>query len=608
MTISGFGTEHAAAATPATSTAVPEDAQARTVVDVGAEPDFERLRELLIGAERRALDEAHARIAELEKAQRELPRRLPDALDASMRIEHTNVRVADALAVPVAQALGVAVRNNRQGLIDALFPVIGPLIRKAIAEALRSLVADLNGAIESSFTPRGVKWRIEAWRAGVPYAQVVLKHRLDYRIDHVFLIERRTGLVLCHEAAPDLPPLDADAIAGMLTALGDFVDDSVGAGSGGTLESARVGEHLVWVVQGPRANLACFMRGIPPAELRERLEQRLEEIHSDFAELPEGADVRSDSRAVAWHDALQPASLMLADDSRAPPSRRASRWPWLLALLLILIALTWFFARREQWDARVDALRARLVAQPGFVLQRIDSTPWRALTVHGLLDPDAAPLSGLFASARLGAIRPKLDSAGYLSTDDAVIARRAARLLVPPAGVRVAVAAGVLKLEGSAPTAWIAATRERAGWIAGVREVDFALTPDTSAALHARAEIDQLAQALPAHQVLFDAGTQAVAGATAVVDDIVRVARRALALEKTANVRIAFVSAGSSDDTGNDQTNARVREARARWLAQALVARDIPRVTAAEAGGEVGTTPTPRRSAYLRMTISAPAK
>ena len=183
--------------------------------------EFERLRELLLGEERRALDAARARIAELERTQDNLSQRLPGALEA-LADEASTTRVANALAAPVSQALGAAVQRNRQSLIDVLFPIIGPLIRKSIAEALRNLVADLNGAIESSFTLRGLKWRVEAWRAGVPYAQVVLKHRLAYAIDHVFLIERDSGLVLHHEAAPGLPELDKDAIAGMLTALGDF--------------------------------------------------------------------------------------------------------------------------------------------------------------------------------------------------------------------------------------------------------------------------------------------------------------------------------------------------------------------------------------------------
>jgi hypothetical protein len=148
------------------------------------------------------------------------------------------------------------VREQRQTVVDALFPVIGPAIRKAIAEYLRTFVEGMNSALEASLTPRGLRWRFESWRTGTPYAMVVLRHTLRFKLDHLFLIERDSGLVLDRRSAPDLPDLDSDAIAGMLTAIGEFVKDSVGREQGGALESARVGEHVLWVLEGPRANFA----------------------------------------------------------------------------------------------------------------------------------------------------------------------------------------------------------------------------------------------------------------------------------------------------------------------------------------------------------------
>ncbi|MEP7098260.1 MAG: hypothetical protein ABI748_11395, partial [Dokdonella sp.] len=439
-----------------------------------APADFERLREILIGDERRALDAAHARIEKLENTQNDLAQRLPGALEAVRSGSETR-RMANALIEPVELALGTAVKKSPQTLVDALFPIIGPLIRKAIAEALRNLVADLNSAVESSLSPRGLKWRIEAWRAGVPYAQVVLKHRLTYRIDHVFLSARESGLVLQHQSAPDMPELDADAIAGMLTALGDFVSDSVGGKSGDTLDSFRVGEYLVWVVQGPRANLSCFMRGVPPASLRGLLEQRLEDIHAQFSGVPD-KDLRAAGDVALRHEWLQPTTLLSeAGVASEPTQTRPSRWPALLVVLAIAFAIGWSAISRERWHARIEALRAQLNGHAGFVLTGIEARPWRAVTVHGLLDPDAAPLAPEFGAAELGAVTPTLVTAGYLSSDDAIVARRAERLLAPPADVRFAVKQGVLTITGNAPSAWIADAREHAGWIAGVNRIEWAL-------------------------------------------------------------------------------------------------------------------------------------
>ncbi|MCB1572150.1 MAG: hypothetical protein KDI72_14220, partial [Xanthomonadales bacterium] len=159
--------------------------------------DLDRLKQILLAEEREKLRLAEQRVAELEQKNRELSALLPSLVRAAPQEPMTR-----ALASPVAAALGSAVRDNRASIVDALFPVIGPIIRKAIAEALRGLMSDLNRVLEYGFSPRGIRWRIEAWRSGVPFAQIVLRHTLRYGIDHVFLIERDSGLVLHRQSSP----------------------------------------------------------------------------------------------------------------------------------------------------------------------------------------------------------------------------------------------------------------------------------------------------------------------------------------------------------------------------------------------------------------------
>lgn len=607
MTSSGFGDAAGRPAAPARVIApapAPEAAAGPALREAPpAAGDFERLRELLLGDERRELAAARARIEELERAQRDLPGRLPDAAVEALRNEHGNPRVAAALSEPVAQALGTAVQKHRQSLVDALFPILGPMIRKSIAEALRSLVANLNGAIESSFTVRGLKWRFEAWRGGVPYAEVVLKHRLAYGIDHVFLIERASGLVLHHASAPGLPPLDADAIAGMLTALGDFVDDSVGGDNGGTLESAQVGEDLVWIEHGPRANLACFVHGVPPAQLRTLMEQRLEEVHARLLALPADAPPRSIGDDALVRGLLEPAALLRdTDEATAPPAaRKPSRLPLLIVALLAIALLGGFAWQRWRWDARVDALRARLAAHPGFVLTGIDARAWRALTVHGLLDPDAEPLDAVLAGAGLGAVVPVLDANGYVCADDAVIARRAARLLAPPASAAIVVRDRVLRLSGTAPQAWIDAALARAAWITGVARVESTLAPTGDAMADARAEITRIVAGLQLRHVPFVQDGEPAAGADAIVDELAASLRRIATLAPIARVEVETVAYGSNDDSGGSEANARVRGQRAQWLEHALATRGVAGVRVAEAA-EASDAPN-RRGAGLRAIV-----
>ena len=502
-----------------------------------------------------------------------------------------------ALAMPVAHALGAAVHENRQVVIDVLSPVIGPAIRKAITEGLRNFVAEVNGALESGFTPRGVRWRVEAWRSGVPYAQIVDEHTLNYRIDHVFLIERDSGLVLDRESAPHLTKLDADAIAGMLTAIGAFVRDSVGRDGSGTLDAARVGEHLLWIMRGPRANLACFIHGVPPAQLHTLLERRLEAIHARFG----AGSYQVDDAA---RQSLRPDELMREVRAAHRSSAAESRWPVRIALLALLALFGWTMVRYGRTDAWIEGVRTRLAAHPGFVLTGLERHG-NNVTVRGLLDPDAEPIA---TSLGNDADRVKVDTAGYVSTDDAIIAHRARRLLAAPDSATIAVNGGTLALGGSAAAEWIDDARVRAAWVPGVRGVEFSVVREGDAAalaLAARAALAALAGSVPERRIAFVRETEPAPDAAPVLDAIIADAQRAQALAVTAGVAIAWIATGTGDDHGSAETNARVRDVRAHWLAGALGAHGVANVRTA-ADGDTAATDVPERSAFVRLVVQEP--
>lgn len=552
--------------------------------------ELSRLRELLLGADLRELAEARRRIAELEAAQRDLPSRLPTAAAQALRTEHARERAAELLAEPVTRALGNTVRTNRQYLVDALFPVIGPVVRRAIAEALRTMVANLNVALESSFTLRGLKWRVEAWRSGVPYAQVVLRHRFMCSIDHVFLIERDSGLLLHHVSAPGVSDLDPDAIAGMLTALSDFVGDSVGEREGSALASAEVGDHVVWIEHGTRANLACFIRGVPPASLRTLMEQRVERVHERFLEWPDDAtlpDICRQGKA-ELDDLLAPASFLqeIGRDEEAD-ARRGPRGPALLVLGALALAGLALLVAKLVWDHRVDALRARLEHRPGFVLTGMTGKAWRSLEIGGLVDADAEPLADVLAAAGLGPVDPVLLTRGYIATDDAIIERRATRLLQPPHGVRLSVQSGVLHLAGRAPAEWVEHARERATWIPGTAGVRFAVEADGPTRAERLAEARSTAASI--NEFCFEFAPSSEVPSREYAGELDRMAgeiRRVLDLARATGLAPRVAAVGYADSSGDAVGNAWLRARRAHWLADRIVERgvaDVAVVTSANA-------------------------
>ena len=179
-------------------------------------------------------------------------------------------QLAKVLAPTLERATQASIRKNPGTLVGILYPLMGPAIRKSIAENLDGTLQRLNQAFKHSFSWQGLKWRLEALRTGSSFADVVLKHTVEFRVEHIFLIHRKTGLLLEHVAAPEAAAQDPQLVSGMLTAIQDFVRDSFEGAQkdgGGGIDSLRLGDLLLWCEEGPFAFLAAVIRGNPPESL-----------------------------------------------------------------------------------------------------------------------------------------------------------------------------------------------------------------------------------------------------------------------------------------------------------------------------------------------------
>src|ERR1044072_1717699 len=96
------------------------------------------LRRLLVGPEQQELVQLRQR---LDRQDSLLPgdvgRVLPERGQLRSRKDR---KITQALMPTVEEAIGISVKRNPQTLVDALFPVMGPAIRKAISEALSGMV------------------------------------------------------------------------------------------------------------------------------------------------------------------------------------------------------------------------------------------------------------------------------------------------------------------------------------------------------------------------------------------------------------------------------------------------------------------------------------
>lgn len=378
--------------------------------------EFDALRRLLIGPEQHRIEELSEEIESRELTPEELADRLPEAIALSASKDD---QLGRALGPTIETALKESIRRDPQEVATAIFPVLGPAIRKAIAETMAALVRSINTTVEQSFSINGIKWRLEAWRTGVPYPEIVIKHALVYRVEQAFLIHAETGLLLAHASAQDLNVADADLISGMLSAIQDFVHDSFRPSEGGTLRTFSVGEHTVQVEAGPRALLALVIRGQAPDTLLLKQQDTLETVHLEYAS--QLADFSGDSAPFASARPLLESCLETVLSTERRGEKRRLVWlKWALPLILIVALAAGFWIRSTmRWHRALAALRA----EPGVVV--VDaSRGWRRWNISGLRDPIARDPASIIASAGISPPRLSGKFVPFLSLDPAIVAKR----------------------------------------------------------------------------------------------------------------------------------------------------------------------------------------
>lgn len=264
----------------------------QTIDLVTEDSGLEDLRSVLLRPDRELHEQQRLEITELQKRVDYLEQLIVDTagragavdevlVDAVSRSKREQGILGAALQPEVERAVYLSARSDDPMLAEALYPVIGPAVRKMIANMF-----SLDKSNSST----------------------------TFRVEQVLLIERSTGLMLASTATDQQALDDADVVSGMIDALVSFVQDAFEAPSHDGLQDFRVGDLSVLVESGPRAVIASVVRGIPTADYSEVSAKMLERFHVEYADELDAFDGNLEpfegaaDRLAEFHDATAAAS------------------------------------------------------------------------------------------------------------------------------------------------------------------------------------------------------------------------------------------------------------------------------------------------------------
>jgi outer membrane protein OmpA-like peptidoglycan-associated protein len=531
-----------------------------------SEDALAELRRLILGLEQSQLAKLQERLDNPKLRATDISQVLPEAI---ILRSSQDSNLATALMSTVEEVVKSSIKKDRKTLVDALFPVMGPAIRKAITDALLKMLQSFNQVLENSLSWRGLQWRLEALRTGKSFAEVVLLHSLVYRVEQVFLIHRETGLLLQHVAAASIAFQDADLVSGMLTAIQDFVRDSFGMQSDEGIETIRVGELTVWISRGPELVLAGAVRGSPPEHLRSVFHEALENIHLEQT----GALDSFQGDAAPFETSRHHLETCLQAQFSSKQGK-FSPFFWVAIGVILVAAGVWaFFAARNhlRWTDYLERIRG----QQGIVVTSAEKRHGKYF-ISGLRDPLAADPTVLLQEASLDPEKVVSRWEPYYALHPEFIIVRAKEVLNPPATVLLELENNILYATGSASHQWITEARSFGGAIPGVTQfrerhlVDKDLQDFTST--KEWVEQQNLGFALDSDSLLPNQ-----------VEILREVAKRIRALHdlgQRLGTRFHIEIVGHTDQTGSETKNRDLSQKRADYILAALNAEGIGTIEA----------------------------
>ncbi|MDR1658530.1 MAG: OmpA family protein [Deltaproteobacteria bacterium] len=578
--------------TPERSQGDSDDAPHRWPSPPETDSELDQLRKLVMGRELSQLSFLTKLLLDPSQHAQALSQVITEAiLLRSQRDDKLNT----VLGPTVERIFTSSVRRNPETLANQIFPVIGPAIRRSISETFMGMLQDINSTLEMSLSLRGLKWRLEAMRVKKPFSEIVLLHTLLYHVEEIYLIHAASGLVLDHLVYEGGETRDADLVAGMFTAIQDFIKDSFSFGQGDNLDNLRFGERTIYLRRADQVYLACVVRGNPPNSLTQDLQEALELMVVDCADALDNfsGDVEPFKKARRFFEDFL--NVRYQDTAKKPPLVIRLLPLAIIMIIGVAIGFSVFNNRTEakfraqtvvQEEKLVEAIvkanetdqenfnraLALLNNEPGLVVTRVEPESDGKTGVVVLRDSLARDPEQILAQE--GALDPnrlRVISRPYVSLDSSIVQQRIQTIIdpLPTVNMEFDGERGLLTLTGSAPLGWILETREKALTIPGVLKLDAStLTDPRTMAMEALVESingtvihfpTNKDEPIPEDQPLL-------------LDAVKRISE----LEKLAaemQMNVSLIIYGHADATGQDRRNFELSEQRTKTVAAMLYAR-----------------------------------
>ena len=240
---------------------------------MGRQKGIETLKQILFEEENERYVQLNARILELSNQidERLHIGNLPSE-EVNELIDLISREMPEKMGPTITRTLQSQIRKSRDDVVQALYPIIGQLIKKYIQREIKILSEKIDQRIDQGTSPQLIWARIRSWFTGVNYHDLVIRSAREPVVEEIFVVENESGLLLGNFSRSKT--MDKDMISGMLTAIKAFVEDAFKKESQ-QLETIEYDLYKIYIQSFQKFYVAVVLSGVLTESFKNRLDEQI---------------------------------------------------------------------------------------------------------------------------------------------------------------------------------------------------------------------------------------------------------------------------------------------------------------------------------------------
>lgn len=238
---------------------------------------IEILKDILFTDDREFEDRISKRVELLERTvneRKKLSNKVQPIIEHEL--EEFTKSIPQTLGPTITATLKEEIKNHKDEVVDALYPVLGKMVKKYVAQEMKLLSEKIDGQL--GFIKRW-KRKFKAFFTGANEDQLMMNDLSSAKIEQVLLIEKDSGILKASYTKSKT--IDEEMISGMFTAIKSFVEDAFNQ-SGQELELIEYENYQIHLQSFATHYIAVVISGNYSLNSKNKLQDRIFDFYNRF--------------------------------------------------------------------------------------------------------------------------------------------------------------------------------------------------------------------------------------------------------------------------------------------------------------------------------------